>query len=166
MAIDHVGSTSTTRGLSDVPPGSGPAVRTRPASSGDRVLTLRLPLISATFTRPAHPDRQVPTPGRPVASRPLGGAVPAVAGVPLPRLAFYAGAVVLGALEVVEWPVTLLVVAGTYLADHVRGPAAPGPGDPEGAGAAVVSDGLDVGGPVPPVPPGPPAVTVPRPGGA
>ncbi len=48
-----------------------------------------------------------------------------VGGVSLSRAAFYAGAVALGALEVVEWPVTLLVVAGTYLADQVRGPATP-----------------------------------------
>jgi len=38
--------------------------------------------------------------------------------LPLSRLAFYGGALALGVLEVVEWPVTLLVVAGTYLTDR------------------------------------------------
>jgi len=38
--------------------------------------------------------------------------------LPLSRLAFYGAAVALGVLEVVEWPVTLLVVAGTYLTDR------------------------------------------------
>jgi len=55
--------------------------------------------------------------------------------VSLSRAAFYAGAVALGALEVVEWPVTLLVVAGTYLADQVRGPAAPA-ATPGGSGSS------------------------------
>ncbi len=40
--------------------------------------------------------------------------------VPIPRSrwALYGAAVALGALEVVEWPVALLVVAGTYLTDR------------------------------------------------
>jgi len=36
------------------------------------------------------------------------------------RLAFYGGAIALGGLGVVEWPVTLLVMAGTYVADRAR----------------------------------------------
>ena len=40
--------------------------------------------------------------------------------VPIPRSrwALYGAAVAVGALEVVEWPVALLVVAGTYLTDR------------------------------------------------
>jgi len=55
----------------------------------------------------------------------------AVAGLrsplPLSRLAFYGGALALGVLEVVEWPVTLLVVAGTYVVDRARSSAADSP---------------------------------------
>ncbi len=112
--------------------GSQPAVETRRAAGGSRTTTIRLPLISATFTRQSRPDSQQRPPASPASSS--GGApsaaVPAitgahsVGGVSLSRAAFYAGAVALGALEVVEWPVTLLVVAGTYLADQVRGSAA------------------------------------------
>jgi len=47
--------------------------------------------------------------------------------VPLSRLAFYGGALPLGALEVVEWPVTLLVLAGTYVVDRARSSAADSP---------------------------------------
>jgi len=41
-------------------------------------------------------------------------------GMTLSRLAFYGGAIALGGLGVVEWPVTLLVMAGTYVADRAR----------------------------------------------
>jgi hypothetical protein len=113
--------------------GSQPAVETRRAAGGSRTTTIRLPLISATFTRPSRPDsQQQPRAtrtssgvGEPAPAGPAGTGVHSVGGVSLSRAAFYAGAVALGALEVVEWPVTLLVVAGTYLADQVRGPATP-----------------------------------------
>lgn len=32
--------------------------------------------------------------------------------MPLPRLVFYAGAMAMGALEVVEWPVELVILRG------------------------------------------------------
>jgi len=41
-------------------------------------------------------------------------------GMTLSRLAFYGGAIALGGLGVVEWPVTLLVMAGTHVADRAR----------------------------------------------
>ena len=123
--------------------GSQPAVETRRAAGGSRTTTIRLPLISATFTRPSRPDsQQQPRAtrtssgvGEPAPAGPAGTGVHSVGGVSLSRAAFYAGAVALGALEVVEWPVTLLVVAGTYLADQVRGPAAPA-ATPGGSGSS------------------------------
>jgi len=110
------------------------AVETQLVPGRDRTTTIRLPLISVTFTRPARPEGQERPPDSgtasstgevPAAGSPSADEAASVGGVSLPRAAFYAGAVALGALEVVEWPVTLLVVAGTYLADQVRGPAAP-----------------------------------------
>jgi len=41
-------------------------------------------------------------------------------GMTLSRLAFYGGAIALRGLGVVEWPVTLLVMADTYVADRAR----------------------------------------------
>ena len=131
------------------------AVETQLVPGRDRTTTIRLPLISATFTRPARPARpegQEPSPGSepassrgwvPAAGSPLADEAAPVRGVSLARAAFYAGAVALGALEVVEWPVTLLVVAGTYLADQVRGPVTAGTSRP-GLGS------LTGDGPVPP----------------
>ena len=118
--------------------------------AGDRTTTIRLPLISVTLTRPAgegeqQPHRAVQTPSRGGALATAGRsttAVMAAGGVPLSRAAFYAGAVALGALEVVEWPVALLVVAGTYLVDQIRGQAqasvgaaAPGSESPSAGGS-------------------------------
>ena len=122
-------------GPEEPPPTSGRSqsgVGTR-AAGGNRTTTIRLPLVSVTLTRPDGQDGQ-PSPGalqtssaggRPAAAGPASTGAMSVGGVSLSRAAFYAGAVALGALEVVEWPVTLLVVAGTYLADQVRGPATP-----------------------------------------
>ncbi len=122
--------------------GSQPAVETRRAAGGSRTTTIRLPLISATFTRPSRPDSPQQPPasptsssGAPAAADPATTGAHSVGGVSLSRAAFYAGAVALGALEVVEWPVTLLVVAGTYLADQVRGSAAPA-ATPGGSGSS------------------------------
>ncbi len=94
-----------------------------PASTGTS--TIRLPFMTASFHRGSRAPR---------APRPVGPGAPgapwtpqasvgqAVASLrsplPLSRLAFYGAAVALGVLEVVEWPVTLLVVAGTYLTDR------------------------------------------------
>jgi len=94
-----------------------------PASTGTS--TIRLPFVTASFHRGSRAPR---------APRPVGPGAPgapwtpqasvgqAVASLrsplPLSRLAFYGAAVALGVLEVVEWPVTLLVVAGTYLTDR------------------------------------------------
>jgi|NGEPerStandDraft_6_1074524.scaffolds.fasta_scaffold30731_4 hypothetical protein len=102
--------------------GSAPAPAAQPAAG--RGTTLRLPFVTATFTR--------------VPVRPAAGESTAPAGGSRPdeqrqRLAFYAGAAALGALEVVEWPVALLVAAGTYLAGR-RTPT--GPASRPVAGAA------------------------------
>ena len=118
--------------------GAQPAVETRAAPGGARTTTIRLPLISATFTRSARPDRQqTPSDGRVPAVGATPAGVPGLRGVSLPRVAFYAGAVALGALEVVEWPVTLLVVAGTYVADRARGTVAAAGSAPPAAGKPI-----------------------------
>jgi len=115
--------------------GAQPAVETRAAPGGARTTTIRLPLISATFTRSARPDRQqTPSGGRVPAVGATPAGVPGLRGVSLPRVAFYAGAV---ALEVVEWPVTLLVVAGTYVADRARGTVAAAGSAPPAAGQPI-----------------------------
>lgn len=56
-----------------------------------------------------------------------GGGRPPVAGAAVP-VGFLRGALALGVLEVVEWPVTLLVLAGTYVVDRARSSAADSPG--------------------------------------
>ena len=118
--------------------GAQPAVETRAAPGGARTTTIRLPLISATFTRSARADRrQTPSGGRVPAVGATPAGVPRLRGVSLPRVAFYAGAVALGALEVVEWPVTLLVVAGTYVADRARGTVAAAGSAPPAAGQPI-----------------------------
>ena len=126
--------------------GAQPAVETQAAPGGARTTTIRLPLISATFTRSARPDRQqIPSDGRVPAVGVTSAGVPGLRGVSLPRVAFYAGAVALGVLEVVEWPVTLMVVAGTYVADRARGSVAaagsapPAAGQPNRAAAPIPS---------------------------
>ncbi len=118
--------------------GAQPAVETQAAPGGARTTTIRLPLISATFTRSARADRQrTPSDGRVPAVGATPAGVPGLRGVSLPRVAFYAGAVALGALEVVEWPVTLLVVAGTYVADRARGTVAAAGSAPPAAGKPI-----------------------------
>lgn len=94
-------------------------------SGGQRQTTLKLPLVGVTITRPAvstAPGGDGGTTGTQdtASARPHTFSPTRPAGVPWSRVAFYAGALGLGALEVVEWPVTLLVVAGTYVADRAR----------------------------------------------
>ena len=106
--------------VSDVDP-------TKKSSASDsmtaRTTTIRLPFMTASFTRPPRPAPVV-VPWTPQASI---GQVADALHLPIPRSrwALYGGAVVLGALEVVEWPVALLVVAGTYLTDRATTTASP-----------------------------------------
>ena len=90
-----------------------------PDAAGVGATTIRLPFVTASFSRAPRAARS----GGPGAAwTPQASVGQAVAGlrspVPLSRWAFYGGALALGVLEVVEWPVTLLVVAGTYLTDR------------------------------------------------
>ena len=86
-------------------------------------MSVRLPLVSATFTMGAPVEHS--RDGGPSSARSLSRGMWGLHGVPLQRAAFYAGAVALAALEVVEWPVTLLVVAGTYAVDRAHRDAEP-----------------------------------------
>jgi len=99
-----------------------------PDAGGVGATTVRLPFVTASFSRAPRAARSgVPgAPWTPQAS--VGQAVAGLRSpVPLSRLAFYGGALALGALEVVEWPVTLLVLAGTYVVDRARSSAADSP---------------------------------------
>jgi len=90
-----------------------------PDPPGTGTSTIRLPFVTASFHRGPRAPRPVGpgAPWTPQAS--VGQAVASLRSpLPLSRLAFYGAAVALGVLEVVEWPVTLLVVAGTYLTDR------------------------------------------------
>jgi len=90
-----------------------------PDPAGTGTSTIRLPFMTASFHRGSRAPRPVGpgAPWTPQAS--VGQAVASLRSpLPLSRVAFYGAAVALGVLEVVEWPVTLLVVAGTYLTDR------------------------------------------------
>jgi len=100
-----------------------------PDAAGVGATTIRLPFVTASFSRAPRAARS----GGPGAAwTPQASVGQAVAGlrspVPLSRWAFYGGALALGVLEVVEWPVTLLVLAGTYVVDRARSSAADSPG--------------------------------------
>ncbi len=90
-----------------------------PDAEGAGATTVRLPFVTASFSRAPRAARSG---GAGASWTPQASVGQAVAGLrsplPLSRLAFYGGALALGVLEVVEWPVTLLVVAGTYLTDR------------------------------------------------
>ncbi len=80
----------------------------RLTSTGPATATLRLPFGSITVSLPQVRAR--------LAGQQTGagtGAAPGSAGIE--RLALYGGAALLGALEVVEWPVVLAAAGGTYL---------------------------------------------------
>ena len=144
--VDSTGSAAGDRVVPGDEDYSQSAAGDRVAAVGGRVTTVRVPLISVAITRPARRrGPQVSAEPRTAGggrARADFGAAPTRAlsfrGMPLPRLAFYVGAVALGALEVVEWPVTLLVVAGTYVTDRARNSAAPAA--PRSVGHAAARD--------------------------
>jgi len=115
--------------------------------TGISTTTVHLPLISVTLSRAELPVRRQSWSVGGGFAEPWGAGPATLWGVPLTRLAFYTGAVAVGALEVVEWPVALLVVLGSYVAGRARDLATPlsAPAVPP-AGIAVRGPGL------PPVP--------------
>jgi len=94
---------------------AGKAAASDPVNAGRT--TIRLPFMTASFTRPPRSASVAAAAWTPQAS--IRQAADSLH-VPIPRSrwALYGAAVALGALEVVEWPVALLVVAGTYLTDR------------------------------------------------
>ena len=91
------------------------------ASTGPATATVRLPFGSITVSLPQVKAR--------LAGQQAGtgaGAAPGSAGIE--RLALYGGAALLGALEIVEWPVVLAAAGGTYLLSRVAARGS-GPGD-------------------------------------
>ncbi len=81
-------------------------------SSGPANATIRLPFGSVSVTLP-------PVSGR-VGAQPVGAGSSA-GGAAVERLALYGGAVALGALGVLEWPVVLAAAGGTYVLSRLAG---------------------------------------------
>ena len=110
-----------------------------PDPAGTGTSTIRLPFMTASFHRDSRAPRPV-GPGAPWTPQASVGQAVASLRSPIPRSrwAFYGAAVALGVLEVVEWPVTLLVVAGTYLTDRATTTAGADPSDPAPAAADLV----------------------------
>ncbi len=91
------------------------------ASTGPATATVRLPFGSITVSLPQVKAR--------FAGQQAGagaGAAPGSTGIE--RFALYGGAALLGALEIVEWPVVLAAAGGTYLLSRVAARGS-GPGD-------------------------------------
>ncbi len=84
------------------------------ASTGPATATVRLPFGSITVSLPQVTARLA---GQQAGAGP--GAAPGSAGVE--RLALYGGAALLGALEVLEWPVVLAAAGGTYALSRLAG---------------------------------------------
>jgi len=101
---------------------AGKAAASDPVNAGRT--TIRLPFMTASFTRPPRSASVAAAAWTPQAS--IRQAADSLH-VPIPRSrwALYGAAVALGALEVVEWPVALLVVAGTYLTDRATSTDSP-----------------------------------------
>ena len=94
--------------------------------------TVELPFVSARFHKPAlHLPR---LDGRQEAGAAAGAAAAKVRSLSPADLAYYAGLGVLGAVEVIEWPVALAVAAGTALARRGRDGGDRGPGEGTGSG--------------------------------
>jgi hypothetical protein len=89
------------------------------AGQHGRTSTVRLPFVTASFTRAAG-GPSLPNPLSALAG--AGQAVTsAVASVPREKAVFYVGVGALGVLGVVDWPVAAVVAAGTYVAGKTRG---------------------------------------------
>jgi len=83
-------------------------------STGPATATVRLPFGSITVSLPQVTARLA---GQQAGAGP--GAAPGSAGVE--RLALYGGAALLGALEVLEWPVVLAAAGGAYALSRLAG---------------------------------------------
>jgi hypothetical protein len=94
--------------------------------------TVELPFVSARFHKP---DLHLPRlGGRQEAGAAADAAAAKVRSLSPADLAYYAGLGVLGAVEVIEWPVALAVAAGTALARRGRDGGDRGPGEGTGSG--------------------------------
>lgn len=90
----------------------------RPQAHHRRTATVHLPFVTAEFRAP---DIHLPSvPVRAPTRSDLSGAVSAVRSrLPSPeQAAYYAGLGVLGALQLIEWPVVLAIGVGTAIAQH------------------------------------------------
>jgi hypothetical protein len=90
---------------------------------GRRTATLNLPFVTAQFRKPdLHlPDLHLPRlGGRPDVGAVAGAAAAKARSLSPAELAYYAGLGLLAVVEVIEWPVALVVGAGTALARSGR----------------------------------------------
>jgi hypothetical protein len=80
---------------------------------GRRTATLNLPFVTAQFRKP---ELHLPRLGRPDVGAAAGTAAAKARSLSPAELAYYAGLGLLAVVEVIEWPVALVVGAGTALA--------------------------------------------------
>jgi hypothetical protein len=93
------------------------AAKPSPDDAQPSTLTLRLPFLTVSMTRPpAGSD----TPADGAAHAGDGGRTP-TGSSGLERLVFYGGITALGVAGIVDWPVAAAIAAGTYIASRTRG---------------------------------------------
>jgi hypothetical protein len=85
--------------------------------AGRQTATLNLPFVTAQFRRP---DLHLPRLGRPDVGAAAGAATAKARSLSPAELAYYAGLGLLTVVELIEWPVALVVGAGTALARSGR----------------------------------------------
>ena len=95
--------------------GGGEAQGAEREAGGRRTATLELPFVTARFRKP-----NVHLPSRREAEAAAGAAAAKVRSLSPAELAYYAGLGLLTAVELIEWPVALVVGAGTALARSGR----------------------------------------------
>jgi hypothetical protein len=121
------------------PPGAGQGS----AAPDERAtLTLHLPLVTLSLSRPSGA-------ARPEAAPPGPATAPGAASGGGQRLLFYAGVAALGVAGVVEWPVAAAIAAGTYIAARSR-PTAPSPAPGPRRAAGRTPPGVATAAPVEP----------------
>ena len=107
----------------------GNATEDAEQGGGARATTLNLPFVTLQFRKP---DLHLPRMRRPDLGAATGAAAAKARSLSPAELAYYAGLGALAAFELIEWPVALVVGAGTALARGGRngGGRPPGQTDP------------------------------------
>jgi hypothetical protein len=103
----------------DVP---SPVQVTSGRTASGTTATLRLPFVTASFTR-SSASPGVPNPVAAIAGigqAAIDATASAVASAPRQKILFYTGVAALGVAGIVEWPVAALVATGTYVASKAQ----------------------------------------------